>query len=165
MTTSHHRSLGLAGMLGALALLGGCVATGPVGYDDYPYGYGTSPSQVDIDVYGGYPGYQTYPRGYPYYEQRRGYDPRWNGGYRRQPPPRQVVPVPVPVPYPVPSGHGARPPGDWQQPGVRPPTSYPIPPQARPGQPPARVIRGQRIPGQPSGSVIENRPVPLGDQP
>ena len=85
MTTSHHRSLGLAGMLGALALLGGCVATGPVGYDDYPYGYGAPGGQVDIDVYS-HPGYQTYPAypayqgGYPGYGQRRGYDPRWNGG-------------------------------------------------------------------------------------
>lgn len=165
MTTStHSRWFGLAGMAGALALLGGCVATGPVGYDDYPYGYGGSPAQVDIDVYG-HPGYQTYPGGYPYYDQRRAYDPRWNRGYRRGQPPRTVVPVPVPVP--VPTRPGVRPPhGGWQhQPGVRPPTVRPLPPQARPGQPPARVIQGARIPGLPSGVAIENRPIPPGDQP
>ncbi|RYF79190.1 MAG: hypothetical protein EOO29_17975 [Comamonadaceae bacterium] len=162
MTTSHPRSLGLAAMLGALALLGGCVATGPVGYDDYPYGYGTPGGQVDVDVYS-HPGYRNYPGGYPYYGPRYGYDPRWDGGYRR-PPPRQQV-VPVPVPYPVAPVYGGRPPRDWQQPDARPPRSYPIPPQARPGQAPARIVEGQRVPGLPSGSVLQTRPVPLGDQP
>lgn len=166
MNASHRRRIGFAGALGALAILGGCVATGPVGYDDYPYGYGGggyggygAPAQVDIDVYSGR-GYRGYPPGYYYgrqgYDQR--HDPRWDGGYRRSPPPRQVIPVPVPVPVPVPTP-GVRPPrGGWQQPGVRPPQAQP-----QPNQP--RIRQGQRIPGLPSGSVLETPQVPLGDRP
>ncbi|WP_225783617.1 hypothetical protein [Xenophilus sp. Marseille-Q4582] len=154
MNASHRRLTGFAGALGALALLGGCVATGPVGYDDYPYDYGGYgygvPAQVDIDVYSG-PGYRSYPPGY--YYGRPGYDRRWDGGYRR-PPPRAVVPVPVPVPVPAGPGYDGRPPGGWHRPGAQPP---------QPGQP--RIRQGQRIPGLPSGSVLETTPVPLGDRP
>lgn len=181
MSTFQRRTVGLTGILGALALLGGCVATGPVGYDDYPYGYGTQPSHVDIDVYSnpGYPvypayqnrpGYQAYPGTYPPgYGQRRGYDPRWDRNNRQAPRAVVPVPVPVPVPYPVsPPGRGHQG-GGWQQPNVRPPQGVPgLPPQARPPQQQQqqqRVIRGQRIPGLPSGTAVMNDNTPPGDRP
>lgn len=148
------RRIGIAGALGALALLGGCVATGPVGYDDYGNPYYGVPAQVDVDVYSapvyrGYPGY-AYPS-YPYYYGRPGYDRRWDDRYRRPPPPRAVVPVPVPVPVPTP---GVRPP----RPGWQSPTTGP-------GVRPEPVIRGQRLPGLPQGTARGGRPVAPGDAP
>ena len=145
MNESHRRWLAWGGALGALALLGGCVATGPVGYDDYPY-YGSGavggPAYVDIDVYSGSPRYWGGRPAYPYYAPGRAYDPRW-GGYRRSSPPR-VVPVPVPVPSHV------------RPPGVRPPVARP----AVPGQ----QVRPQSIPGG-RAWISRERPVPRGDAP
>lgn len=159
MNASHRRWIGFGGALGALALLGGCVATGPYGYDDYPYDpyYGSGPAVVtpgvDLNVYS-YPGYRAYPSA-PYYGPGyRGYrnnDPRW--GYGRQP---RAVPVPVPVPVPTPGIHGGRPgPGAGGRPPVFVPRSAPGQPPSRPAQSYSPLGRGTLQGGQPRdpGSV------------
>jgi len=104
----HLRILGVGTAVGALIVLGGCVAvpSEPAVYGGYPYYGGAGPAYVDIDVYSA-PRYRGY-RPYPHYAPRHGYGPGYgHRGYRR--PPVRAVPVPVPVPQ-------ARPPH------VRPPT-------------------------------------------